>query len=389
MKIVRILILSFLLISILGFSQKKLPIVYANSTKVKIYEEDNPVSNWSINSKLKIDQYTTNKLVKTKTVKFKTDIDSISFKIKSGMKRDFIVILNGKDSCLTRIQSPEVKNFSKLKPEIHDSIPFFVNKFNTNYMNVVFNKVDSLKMNFDTGANDVDFTNEALQKKIKSNPKLYDTDYDFKIGKRDYKAKVYDIELAGNETDGLLGRDLFDGMVVELNYDKNKMIIHSKMPTSISNDKQYSKFNIKYIKGKPFIETEISQNGIQNKSYFLFDLGYQKTVMLDNDLLNENHFPTDKMAVIKKVIMHGTSGNEVPVITSNLETLKLGKFELKNIPTQILTQNKPIPGLKMHILGNEILKKFNTVLDFQNNVIYLKPNHLYDLAFSDQIKEKS
>ena len=381
----KIFLFSFLLTSFLGFAQKKLPVIYANSTKAKIYEEDNPVSNWNINSKLKIDPYTTNKLVKTKTVKFKTDIDSISFKIKPGMERDFIIILNGKDSCRTRIQSPKIKNFSKLKPEIHDSIPFYVNKYNTNFMNVVFNKVDSLKMNFDTGATDVDFTNEALQKKIKSNPKLYNTDYDFKIGNRNYKSKVYDIELAGNETDGLLGWDVFDGMVVELNYDDNKMIIHSKIPKSILNDRQYSKFKIKYIKGKPFIESEITQNGIKNKSYFLFDLGYQKTVMLDNDLLTENHFPTGKMQIIKKVIMHGTGGNEVPVITANLETLKLGNFLLKSIPAQILKENKPLPGLKMHILGNEILKKFNTVLDFQNNVIYLKPNHTYDLAFTDQL----
>ena len=107
--------------------------------------------------------------------------------------------------------------------------------------------------------------------------------------------------------------------------------------------------------------------------------------MLDNDLLTENHFPTGKMQIIKKVIMHGTGGNEVPVITANLETLKLGNFLLKSIPAQILKENKPLPGLKMHILGNEILKKFNTVLDFQNNVIYLKPNHTYDLAFTDQL----
>ncbi|RYY06372.1 MAG: hypothetical protein EOP43_06570, partial [Sphingobacteriaceae bacterium] len=123
-----------LLIPTLGFSQKKLPIVKANSDKVKIYEQDNPVSNWYINPKLKLDAFTTNKLTKSKIVKFKTDVDSISFKIKPGTKKDFIVFLNGKDSCFTRIQSPEIKDFSKLKPEIHDSIPFFVNKYNTNFL---------------------------------------------------------------------------------------------------------------------------------------------------------------------------------------------------------------------------------------------------------------
>ena len=85
-------------------------------------------------------------------------------------------------------------------------------------------------------------------------------------------------------------------------------------------------------------------------------------------------------------MMHGTTGNEVPVITSNLETLKIGRFDLKNIPVQVLGQNKPMNGVNIHILGNEVLKRFNTILDFQKNVIYLKPNSLYDVEYTDQKK---
>jgi hypothetical protein len=90
------------------------------------------------------------------------------------------------------------------------------------------------------------------------------------------------------------------------------------------------------------------------------------------------------MQLIKKVIMHGAQGNEIPVITSNLEILQLGKYGLKNIPAQILTTNKPLKGINIHILGNEVLKRFNTVLDFQANVVYLKPN----LHFTDEYIEK-
>ena len=321
-----ILTLLITLIPFLGFTQKKLSIIYASSTKVKIYEQYSQISNWHLNPKIKLDVFTTNKLIGAETIKFKTDIDSISFKIKPGEKRDFIVLLNGKDSCLTRIQSSTIKNLSKLKPEIHDSIPFFINQYNTNYLKFVFNKTDSLIINFDTGATGVSFTTEAFKKKIKSNPKLYNTVYDLKIGKRNYKSKIHDIELAGNETDGLLGWDVFDGMIIELDYDRNEMVLHSKMPRQISNNNNYSKFKIRYIKNNPYIEIEIIQSDIKNKNWFLFDLGYQRTVMLDNDLLRENHFPTDKMEVIKKIIMHGTKGNDVPVLTSKFGDIKNWKF---------------------------------------------------------------
>lgn len=380
----RILLILTTLLPFYTFAQKKLPVVKASAGKAKIYEQDNAVSSWYINPKIKLDVFTIGKFTKSKSIKFKTDIDSIVFNISPGQKKEFIVLLNGKDSCLTQITAPALKNFSKVSPEIHDSIPFFVNKYNTNFLPVVFNGNDSLLLNFDSGANDIDLTTAALEKKVKSKPRLYNTDYDVKVGNQTYKSKIYDIELAGNEVDGLLGWDIFDGMIVALDYDQNKMMVHSTMPKEILQDKQYIRFKLTYIKNKPFIESEISQDGTKNKSLFFFDLGYQRTAMLDNDLLREMKFPTEKMEMIKKVIMHGTRGNEVPVTTVKLQSLKIGNFELKNVPAQVMEQNKPMPGVNVHYLGTDILKRFNTVFDFQNNVIYLKPNHLYDVAYVDQ-----
>jgi len=382
----RILSILSVLLPFCGVAQNKLPLVKAGAGLAKFYEEHNASSNWYINPKLKLDVFTTGKITKSRNIKFKTDIDSIVFRIGPGEQKEFIVLLNGKDSCRTRIVCPELKDFSKVSPEVHDSIPFFVNKYNTNFLPVVFNGTDSLLLNFDSGATEIDLTTAALKQKVKSKPKLYNTEYGIKIGSQTYKSKIYDIELAGNETDGLLGWDIFDGMIVALDYDRNKMMVHSVMPKQILQDKQYSKFKITYIRNKPFIESEILQGRTKNKSLFFFDLGYQRTAMLDNDLLREMKFPTERMEVIKKVMMHGTRGNEVPVTTVKLQSLKIGHFELKDVPAQVMEQGKPMPGVNVHYLGTDILKRFNTVFDFQNDVIYLKPNHLYEVAYADQKK---
>jgi hypothetical protein len=384
MKIIIPLLLA--LIPISAFSQNKIPVIHANSNQARIYEQHNVTTDWHISPKLKPDIFLTGKMPRPGTIKFRTDIDSLSFYLGPGQHRDFIVLLNGKDSCLTRIQSPEAKDFSKLGVAFHDTIPFFINKFNTNYLPVVLNGTDSLLLNFDSGATEVCITTDGLKQKVKSQPKLYNTVYDIQVGNQSFKSKVYDIAIAGNEVDGLLGWNLFDGMIVELDYDHHRMIIHSKMPGQLLHDSGYSKFNITFIKNKPFIESKISQSGTSDKSLFFFDLGYQRTVMLDNDLLKASGFPTGKMQVIKKIIMHGTRGNEVPVVTANLESLKIGKFELKNVPAQIMTQGKPMAGVNVHYLGSDVLKRFNTVLDFQKNVIYLKPNQLYGSEYADQKK---
>ncbi|WP_025142959.1 hypothetical protein [Pedobacter jeongneungensis] len=382
----QILIIALTFLSTAAFSQKQPPMIKANSKTAKIYEEDGLLKGWNIDPKTKPDVFTTSKLVKAKIVKFKTDIDSISFKIKPGEKKDFIVLLNGKDSCYTQIASPEIKNFSKIKPEIHDSIPLFINSESTIYVKSILNKIDTLNLNFDSGTTELVITNDVLKNKVKSNPKFYDTYYNLNLGNRDYKTKVYPAELTGVGTDGRFGWDLFDGKIVELNYDQNLMVVHSVMPKYVSRDKDFSKLNIKYLSSLFLVESTIEQSGVKNTDWFLFDTGYHRTAMLDNDLLKTGKFPTDKMDVIKKVMMHGATGNEIPVVTSNLQILKIGKYDLKNVPVQLITGNKPLRGANIHILGNEVLKRFNTFLDFQNNVIYLKPNHFYNDGYVEQKK---
>ncbi|SES03064.1 pepsin/retropepsin-like aspartic protease family protein [Pedobacter rhizosphaerae] len=381
------LILLFLVfLSWQSFAQNHRPIVNAISKKARIYEDDELVKGWNISPGVAMDVFSTNKLTHPKKVKFITDIDSIVFMLKPGQQKDFIVLLNGKDSCLTRIQSPEIKNFSQLKPEIHDSIPLIINAENTIYSRGILNYVDTLNLNFDTGTTELTLTNKVLTDSIKSKIKLYDTLYELILGKRIYKSKVYDAALSGHGTDGRFGWDLFDGMIVEINYDRGLLIIHSKMPKMIRKDAAFTRLNIKYSKQLLFVESEIAQGKTKNKDWFLFDTGYQRTVMLDNDLLSQNNFPSDKMEVINKVMMHGGTGNEVPVITSNLESLKIGRYALTNVPAQLLTTNKPMRGANIHILGNEILKRFNVIMDFQENVIYMKPNAVFRTDYAEKKK---
>jgi hypothetical protein len=377
-------LLFFILITSNCSSQQKRPVIKATSEAATIFEDGQRVTSWNLSPQTKIDVYTTNKLTKPAHVKLITNIDSISFNIKPGQHIDFIVLLNGKDTCYTRFKAPEVKNFRKMVPVVHDTIPFIINKQNTIYVKALLNNTDTLNLNFDTGTTELVLTNKTLATKIKSDIKRYNTPYELKIGSRVYNTKVYDAELTGHDTDGRFGWDLFDGFIVELNYDKQIMVVHSKIPNGIKNSRQYTKLDIKYFSQIFFVEGTISQSGIKNKDWFLFDTGYQRTAMLDSDLLKQNKFPAHEMKEITKVMMHGATGNEVPVITSNLERLTLGKFTLENVPAQLLTTNKPLRTSNVHILGNEVLKRFNFFIDFQDNVVYLKPNNLF---YSSYIEE--
>lgn len=272
---------------------------------------------------------------------------------------------------------------------LSDTLSLTINEQNTLFVKAVFNEIDTLNLNFDTGTTELILTNEVLKNKLKFTPQLYSTFYNLKIGNTNYKTKVYDAELAGHGTDGRFGWDFFKGKIVELNYDKRVMIVHPELPEKIAENTKFTKLKMAFFEDLFLVESEIKQFGITNKAYFLFDSGYQRTVLLDNDLLKQGGFPTEKMEVLNKVILKGAQGNEIPVITSNLKVLKIGKFKLKNVPVQQLTTSKPLKNKNIHILGNEVLKRFNIFLDFKNNVVYLKPNHLFNDNYIDQKKKGS
>ncbi|WP_060874217.1 clan AA aspartic protease [Myroides odoratus] len=265
----------------------------------------------------------------------------------------------------------------------NDTIPFILNKHNTLYVKAIVNEIDTLNLNFDTGSSELTLTHHTLEHKFKSTVNLYHTLYKVKIGSQTYQTRLYDAALAGNDTDGRFGWDLFNGQVVEVNYDQNILVVHHQLPDYVTKDPAYTKLVINYVDNVFLVQSSIMHHEVENKDAFLFDTGFNRTVMLDTDLMKENHFPFDQMEVIKTSIMRGATGNEIPVITANLQQLKLGDYCLKNIPAQQLTSHKPIQNKNIHILGNEVLKRFTTFMDFKDHIIYLKPNGLYDVAYTD------
>lgn len=371
-----IIILSFF--TLISNAQKKLPILQATSSKSFIKEENEEKRIWYLDSKAKPDIYTLNKSVKPKLVIFHTDIDSLKVKLKPGEKFNFIVLLNKKDSCLIQFQAPIIKDYSKSKIQIHDTIPFVLSPYNNIIFKVVLNQKDTLNLKFDSGTTDFLLTNDAIKKlKLENLSK-----HTFQLGNHLFSnQQIYPVTLSGQGTEGRFGWNLFDGKIVEIDYDKNIFIIHTHL-SKITKD--FQKLPIEYTHTLFCIQGELQLKEKKYKSKFLFDNGYQRTIMLDENLMKEQNYPKEKLSIIKKVIMKNGEGKEIPVLTVNNDQLNLGNYSLMNIPVQLLTTANPA-RFTTHILGNEVLKRFNTILDFQDNVVYLKPNSLWNERYTEGI----
>lgn len=369
------------LIFILGFvticqSQIKIPAIKASSKTCYIKEGNEEKTKWNLDPKTKPDLYVTNKSTKGKTVTFYTNQDSLTVKVKPGKHFDFVVLLNEKDSCYTRIECPALKDFSKLKPEIHDTIPFVLSEYNNIIFKVTLDDKETLDLKFDSGTTDFLLTNETLSQLKLNNLK----GHHFKLGNQVWEnQEIYPVELSGQGTAGRFGWNLFDGKIVEIDYDKKLFIIHSKLP---KRDKSYTKLDMEFTHTLFCIQASMQIKDKAYKGRFLFDNGYQRTVMLDQQLIKEQQYPKENLPVLKRTILKNGQGEEIPVLTVKNEKMFLGNVCLNDVPVQLLATSNPAQ-FKTHILGNEVLKRFNTILDFQENKVYLKPNLLWNDPYTE------
>lgn len=369
------------LIFILGFvticqSQIKIPAIKTSSKTCYIKEGNEEKTKWNLDPKTKPDLYVTNKSTKGKTVTFYTNQDSLTVKVKPGKHFDFVVLLNEKDSCYTRIECPALKDFSKLKPEIHDTIPFVLSEYNNIIFKVTLDDQETLDLKFDSGTTDFLLTNETLSQLKLNNLK----GHHFKLGNQVWEnQEIYPVELSGQGTAGRFGWNLFDGKIVEIDYDKKLFIIHSKLP---KRDKSYTKLDMEFTHTLFCIQASMQIKDKAYKGRFLFDNGYQRTVMLDQQLIKEQQYPKENLPVLKRTILKNGQGEEIPVLTVKNEKMFLGNVCLNDVPVQLLATSNPAQ-FKTHILGNEVLKRFNTILDFQENKVYLKPNLLWNDPYTE------
>lgn len=369
------LLQAFILTTGLSLAQKKLPVIKANSKEVVINDAGYFDKNaWYLSPEAKPDIYVAARASKSKFVTFYTDIDSISVKLKPGSKFDFVILLNGKDSCYTRIvSSSSIKNSIQQSRGKIDTIPFKLTNYNAIHIKTIINNSDTLNMHFDVGTLGFRLTKNALSRfnektiqKITMDSLAWDN------------PNLLTANNVAHEMDGRFGWQAFDGKIVEINYDKSIIIVYSKLPLHA---KQYAKSNIHFIQSLFCVQASIQLAGKNYTGDFLFDSGSDLAMILDSTWMSLNQFPDDQKIIRKSSLSDG-GGRKYETTIVLMPRVNVNGFVVENIPTSKLGFKSPV-GYQINYFGNEFLKRFNTIIDLKNDCVYLKPNHLYNIAFKE------
>ncbi|MFD2919254.1 retropepsin-like aspartic protease [Terrimonas rubra] len=358
----------------IGYAQQKLKTITATSEKVHIRDGNHVKMDWRLEPGANPDIYYVNQPSQKSVIIFKTDQDELSIQTKPGKKYDFVVLLNGKDSCRIQIASilpPDVAHF-KTKASYPIRVPFQIISSKIFFDGKVNDK--SVQIQFDLGAGTSVVNKKSSGKiglafsshKMVSNTQGLNKERTSLGNKMNISGLQWsDIPLTevGNMDDFediIIGNSFFRDKIIGINYDKREFTVYENLPKEV---KGYTKMPVYYVQHRPFFNVDIVHQSKKYNAWFLFDTGRDGSMLIGNDFTGmENNW---------EELQPLTTVNGRKIV--RLDALIAG-VEFKDIVTN--ASDPAISNAKASLFGNQILKHFNVILDNKTGLLYLKPNSL-------------
>ncbi|MDQ3682578.1 MAG: aspartyl protease family protein [Bacteroidota bacterium] len=208
-------------------------------------------------------------------------------------------------------------------------------------------------------------------------PRLTIDSLNFHINDYQILTNVY-----GEQIDGIIGYSVLSRYIIKLNYDSSYIEF-------------WSKGSIKYPRGGYLLRPVISTLPVHylrvkdNESItarFLFDLGAGLNLMLSTDFIKDSAILSKKRKLYSKVA-EGLGG-KIDMHLTVIKEVKLGSYRFRNVPIYIFedTYNVTSYPYLSGLIGSDILRRFNIILNYDKRDIYLTPNgHFgepFDYAYS-------
>ncbi|MDQ6758157.1 MAG: aspartyl protease family protein [Bacteroidota bacterium] len=203
-------------------------------------------------------------------------------------------------------------------------------------------------------------------------PKLSLKGLDFYVNDYEILTSVYGIKI-----DGIIGYSFFSKYIVKINFDSSDIEV-------------YQPGSIRYPSGGYLLHPLFTALPIQSlrikdaktvTSNFYIDTGAGLSFLLSKDFITDSSF-IKKTRVPVKVEAQGLGGRKNMMMTI-IKEVKLGPYIFRRVPTHILDDEFNVTSYPYlgGLIGNDILRRFNIILNYQKREIHLLPNSHYKEAF--------
>ncbi|MBF4467747.1 aspartyl protease family protein [Flavobacterium sp. LC2016-12] len=185
----------------------------------------------------------------------------------------------------------------------------------------------------------------------------------------------------GIPVNGIIGYQFFKNNLVEINYQKKKVIIHTNNEKNQKRiDKKFKSVPITIERSKPYIVANVILDSVDISAKLLIDIGNSDAFWI---------FENNKIKLPKKnfpdFLGKGFSG-DVEGHRAKIAKFSIDEFDFKNpivaFPDSTSIKNvRMVPG-RIGSVGGEVLKRFTVILDYQDRKMFLKKNSKFSEPFT-------
>ncbi|MFV5702739.1 PDZ domain-containing protein [Flavobacterium sp. XS2P12] len=182
----------------------------------------------------------------------------------------------------------------------------------------------------------------------------------------------------GIPVNGIIGYHFFKNNLIEINYERRRVIIHRDNERNKNKiEKKFKKVAITIERSKPYIINTITIDSVSFPAKLLIDLGNSDAIWLFENRSKAIKIPSKNF---EDYLGKGFSG-DIEGKRARIVKFKMSEFEFLNplvaFPDSSSIRNvKIVPG-RVGSVGGEILKRFSVIFDYTNNLLYLKKNKEY------------
>ena len=195
---------------------------------------------------------------------------------------------------------------------------------------------------------------------------------DFHINDYDILTSVYGIKI-----DGIIGYSFLHRYVVVINYEKNII--------EILTNGRYKYPRGGYVLHPSFNTLPIQPVWMKDKraiaSQVYFDTGAGLCFLLSDSFAYDSAVLSGKKKMYP-TLAQGLGGKADMKITT-MKEVKIGPYKFRNVPTYVFNDPYNATGYPQvsGLIGNDILRRFNVVLNYAEREIYIKPNSFFRDSF--------
>jgi len=181
--------------------------------------------------------------------------------------------------------------------------------------------------------------------------------------------------IVGDFADGILGNKYFSNQVLEINYFREYIRLHDDISTIDTSE--YVKINMKKEGDRLYVPATIHINDtVSIQDYLELDTGSAGSISIPSGTANKYNLSENIANKVAYYTKYGGIRGHSSSFDFRAYSVELGDYQLDGMVMEYSKDTKGSLAVSNHagLLGNKILDRFDVVIDFVNNDLYLKPN---------------